>query len=80
MCQISAQAAAASSQAAQTAQKKAYPQSMSPGLLCQSGDSPRPPASESSWAGRTAESSASAYSESPSSSDFASELPDPQSD
>ena len=80
MCQISAQAAAASVQAAQTARKKAYPQSVSPGLLCRSEDSPGPPASESSWVGRTAESFASAYSENPSSSDFASELLDPQSD
>ena len=80
MCQISAQAAAASAQSAQTTQRMTYPQSVSPRLLCQSVDSPGPPASESSWAGKTVESSASACSESPSSFDFASELPDPQSD
>ena len=48
MCQISALAAAASAQAAQTAQMTAYPQSVSPGLLCQSEDSPEPPTSEPS--------------------------------
>ena len=39
---------------AQAAQKKANPQSGSPGLLCLSVNSPEPPASEPSWAGTSA--------------------------